>query len=172
MEKFSCTDKCCTWATVPYTPGNWSSNDGWTETTLRIKKAGGFIYDSSKGPGENTKILLIQSRGQLWGPPKGSMNHEETILECAKREVKEETGLELDESKISSSIIIKNKAMYYVIDTPETVVVPQTEMADNDANSIGWFKLSCLVKLIQENKIKINQHLRLLVKKILDVELP
>jgi 8-oxo-dGTP pyrophosphatase MutT (NUDIX family) len=56
----------------------------------KLKKAGSFVYTSKK-----QKILLVQSRGQMWGPPKGSIQPNEEPLECAIREVKEETGLDI-----------------------------------------------------------------------------
>ena len=169
METFLCPDGCCKWSRVPYThPKNWT--DDWVETTQKIKKSGGFIYDGTDQ--KNIKILLIQSRGQLWGSPKGSMNDGETVLECAKREVKEESGIEIVDDNILGSIIVKNKAMYYIVNMQEMEVFPQTNVEDNDANGIGWFNVNCLINLIKYSKIKVNQHLRILVKKILDIELP
>jgi 8-oxo-dGTP pyrophosphatase MutT (NUDIX family) len=129
----------------------------------KLKKAGSFVYTSKK-----QKILLVQSRGQMWGPPKGSIQPNEEPLECAIREVKEETGLDIIESQFIGSIIIKSKALYYFIDTEdEWDVFPQRHIKDNDANGIGWFNVECLDWWISQG-IVLNQHCRILVKKIFE----
>lgn len=50
-------------------------------------------YDKESG-----KILLVKNKGMnFWYPPGGGWEYEkENILECAKREVFEETGLHVD----------------------------------------------------------------------------
>lgn len=48
--------------------------------------------------GETWKVLLIlHSQGNHWGFPKGKANPNETALETAVRELKEETGLTVTE---------------------------------------------------------------------------
>jgi ADP-ribose pyrophosphatase YjhB (NUDIX family) len=51
-----------------------------------IDAAGGIAYN------ENGEILLIYRRGK-WDLPKGKRDDDESMEECALREVKEETGL-------------------------------------------------------------------------------
>jgi len=48
------------------------------------------------------KILLVRNKGaRFWYPPGGGWEYqEETILECAKREVKEETGYDVTVGKM------------------------------------------------------------------------
>ena len=41
----------------------------------------------------------------------------------------------------------------------------QNHIKDNDANGIGWFNINCLNNLIQEEKINLNQHCKILIKK-------
>lgn len=118
-------------------------------------------------------VLLVQSRGQLWGPPKGSIQANETPLACAIRETKEETGFDVTEADFSGSVVIKTRALYYFtkVDRALYHLHPQVDVVDNDANGIGWFRVDCLNRLITEGKIQINQHCRILVQKIFDVEL-
>jgi hypothetical protein len=42
---------------------------------------------------------------------------------------------------------------------------PQNHILDNDANGIGWFNIECLESLIKEQKVAINQHTKILIKK-------
>ena len=50
---------------------------------------------------ENNKVLVVQEAEGHWGLPKGHVEKNETEVETAKREVKEETNLdvEIDSSK-------------------------------------------------------------------------
>ena len=46
---------------------------------------------------KNNKVLLVyEKRGNFWGFPKGHMEAGETEIDTAKREVKEEVGMEVD----------------------------------------------------------------------------
>lgn len=58
------------------------------------KSCGAVIFD-------NDKVLVIQQVAGHWGFPKGHVEQGETELETAKREIKEETNLdvEIDETK-------------------------------------------------------------------------
>ena len=78
------------------------------------KKAGIFIYDP-----ETKKVLLVQSRGRLWGPPKGTIKDNELDKDCAIREVKEETGINILESNFLKIMRIKNNAIYYYVEMKE-----------------------------------------------------
>ena len=150
---------CCY---LRYTPYEYE-HVPYIVSSLKLKKAGSFIFSNSR-----KKILLVQSRGQMWGPPKGSIQENESPLECAIREVKEETGLDITQSQFSGSMVIKSKALYYFIDTGEEWnVYPQSDVKDNDANGIGWFHVDCLEHWIK-NGLTINQHCRILMKKIFD----
>lgn len=65
---------------------------------MKIKLLARVItYDKDKG-----KILLVKNRGMsFWYAPGGGWEYEnENILECAKREVHEETGLLVDIKKM------------------------------------------------------------------------
>ncbi|MFA5130885.1 MAG: NUDIX domain-containing protein [Patescibacteria group bacterium] len=56
----------------------------------------GFIFD------ENNRILLCHRRDyDLWNLPGGTMELGESPWECVVREVKEETGLEVEISKLA-----------------------------------------------------------------------
>lgn len=59
---------------------------------------------------ENNKVLLIKQTSGAWGFPKGHVEHDETEEETAKREVKEETNIDV---KIN---LEKRYEMHYITD--------------------------------------------------------
>ena len=164
-QHYQCPNQCCFYTVTPYYHSYCSSSHSGIG---KLKKAGSFMYDK-----ETRKILLVQSRGQLWGPPKGSIQNGETPQECAVREVKEETGIDIKEPDLNDSFTIKSKAIYYVMEVNmnEYKVEPQHHVKDNDANGIGWFNVDCLNQLIDKQRISINQHCRMLIKKIFNTDI-
>lgn len=152
METFTCPDRCCTIKIKPYI----HVKDPFEKIRRRRKKAGVFLYDPRKD-----KVLLIQSRGHLWGPPKGSMNYEELEIDCATREVYEETGIEIDTTKLTNYTNIHNRATYFYSEMDECDVNVQDGIRGNDANGIGWIKPDCLEKCIENGNISLTQHCRL-----------
>lgn len=166
MNSYYCNSNCCIYKVMPYN-SSCPSYSNQKNKEMKIKKAGSFIYDKL-----SSKILLVQSRGHMWGSPKGTMKEMETPLECAIREVKEETGIDIDEKSLSDNIIINSKVQYYFLKMKESDVYIQNHIDDNDANGIGWFKVDCLEKLVNDGVININQHCRILIKKIFNKDIP
>ena len=60
------------------------------------KSCGAVIFDSRK---KDAFVLLIQQIDGHWGFPKGHIEKDETEQESARREIKEETGLEVQFDK-------------------------------------------------------------------------
>lgn len=63
----------------------------------RIVKAGGVVVKKVKG--EPFILLLYRVRFNDWGFPKGHVEKDEDILESAKREIKEECGIDVKKVK-------------------------------------------------------------------------
>lgn len=162
---YYCEKGCCPIKVKIYSP-----HGKLLPKARNAKKAGVFIYDPKKD-----KVLLVQSRGQLWGPPKGTIEYEqdETPVQCAIREVKEETGLNVKVSDFIQAIQVKNSATYYYVerDSCDDVKVQDHDL-DNDANGITWIKLDCLEQVIKSGKIILNQHCKIAFKKFMDKIFP
>ncbi len=45
----------------------------------------------------------------------------------------------------------------------------QKSMENNDANSIGWIKPECIIKLIEKNKLQVNRHFKILLERFLNI---
>ena len=130
-------------------------------------KAGVFIYD----PDED-RVLIVQSRGILWGCPKGTIetDKKESSLECAIREVKEETGLDINGDKFTKLIKI-NRAIYYYTEMKTVEVFVQNEDKFNDANGITWIKVDCLEDCIKDGIISLNRHAIIAFRRFIDKSL-
>ena len=155
METFLCTNVCCEIKIKPYKE-NDDSNKKFIENK---KKAGVFIYDP-----KTNKILIVQSRGNLWGSPKGTIEYGESEVQCAIREVIEETGITLTEKNLSRSFIVCNVATYFYIEMNECFV--EINGPQNDATGISWINPECLKKCIELGNISITHHFRILLGKL------
>ena len=108
--------------------------------------AGGGVVRNRKG-----QYLLILRHG-LWDLPKGKLEPDESIEECALREVCEETGLHdliLEEPvcithhtyMLSGEKILKHTHWYMMHDDREEPLLPQTE---EDITQAEWVEKKCL----------------------------
>lgn len=155
-----CVNNCCELKIEPY------ETDGFIYTQHRgpRKKAGVLIYNGDK-------VLLVQSRGNFWGFPKGTMEIDEKVKECALRELKEETGIQLTKEDLIDCICIHNKALYYIYELNEEIGSVQKDIPDNDVNGITWIKLTCLQDMFKTNKMKFNYHCKYLLQHQFNIRL-
>lgn len=156
MSTFVCPNKCCTLKLISY-------NDTDDKHFLhRIPyKAGVVLYDTVQD-----KILIVQSRGHLWGPPKGTLQYGESQRMCAVREVKEETGLDISADCFTKAVNISNKAVYFYMETSEVNVEVQSHIVNNDANGVGWIKICCLQDCVKKGNISLSKHCQIVLKKL------
>ena len=105
-------------------------------------QAGGGLVKNGKN-----EYLFIFRRGK-WDLPKGKLDPGETILECALREVKEETGIvtvEAGDHLVNTwhvyhekgKFILKESVWFYMSTTGYEELTPQTE---EDILEIKWLK--------------------------------
>jgi ADP-ribose pyrophosphatase YjhB (NUDIX family) len=157
MQTYYCKDKCCPVKIKTYksTPRYFNRN---------YRKAGVFIYDP-----KDDRVLLVQSRGHLWGPPKGTLNIGEQDKECAVREVKEETGLNISHNDFTKAVKIGNRAIYYYLEMDTCDLNVQDTIDDNDANGITWIKMKCLENAIYNGNIVLNHYAKIVFYKLFNI---
>jgi 8-oxo-dGTP diphosphatase len=127
---------------------------------LKRRKAGVLIKN------KDGKILIIQSRGNRWGPPKGTAYSNEDNVECAIRELHEETGVELSRlDLIGCQMVQISHISYYIyygdVDTDLTHI---KSMLNNDCSGIGWVYPDCLMEMVEKDVIKVTNHMKILLE--------
>lgn len=160
MQTYYCRDGCCTVKIQTYKKVKRQFNSNY-------KKAGVFIYDPKKD-----KVLLVQSRGHLWGPPKGTRNVGELVHNCAIREVKEETGLNISSEDFTKSVNVRKRAIYFYLEMDAQDLDVQNSIDDNDANGITWMKVKCLENAISDGNIVLNHYAKIVFYKFLGKTFP
>jgi 8-oxo-dGTP pyrophosphatase MutT (NUDIX family) len=89
------------------------------------------------------KVLLTQSYNNYWGIPKGSLElvDKTSTKKCAKRELKEETGLS---AMIKFWGWVNGCAVYKAV---KPTCDESTFSETLDATGIGWFRTECAFDL-------------------------
>src|SRR3989344_2909168 len=106
---YKCINKCCS---LKYVNNYIKPHGPWNKNKKTIR-AGVIINNTT-----NNTVLLIQSSGYKWGFPKGRKEENESILETAIRELKEETGIILSKNDIITYNYIKiNNNHFYLYKT-------------------------------------------------------
>ncbi len=122
-------------------------------------KAGAVISD------EKGNVILVQSRGNLWGFPKGSLEKGESPITGAIREVSEETGIQLTPEQLGEKIKV-NRSTYFQVNIKRIALSVQ-KFPGNDVNAISWISPACLEYLVNIGKIFLNSHAKKICKKTL-----
>ena len=166
MNSISCNNACCKFILTQHKEIVYTDDYYFTRNSF-IKKAGCFIYDK-----RTNRILLVQSKGKYFGPPKGGIEENENILNAALREVREETGIKIHPKLLyKCNKILVNNTLFYIVNMKEIEVYPQVSSTYNDVNGIGWINIHCLIELILQNKITITKPVKIIIKKIFNVNI-
>lgn len=105
-----------------------------------------------------TKVLLVQAMDSgSWSFPRGKISKDESDLECAIREVREETGFDArpyvnDNDAVERTIFGKNMKIFLASGVPDdTHFAP---LSRHEISEIKWFDLKSLPKAVKTNPQK------------------
>lgn len=166
MSVFTCPNGCCILKMRAYEKTTDTRKLRVNVQSVR-RKAGVLVHDTY-----TDRILIVQSRGHLWGAPKGTVEENESDEKCALRELHEETGLKIGSDAFRDTIQIKDRATYFYAEHPEHDPEIQVQVPNNDANAVAWIKLQCLERCVADGNICVTKHLRFLLTSLFDITLP
>ena len=90
---------------------------------------------------ENEKVLLIQQTKGHWGFPKGHMEKNETEIETAIREVKEETNLDVNiypNKRYTMEYVTDKGILKQVVFYIAKKVGGEIKVQESEVNTIKW----------------------------------
>lgn len=105
------------------------------------------------------KYLYDEQNIELWGLPKGLLESRENFNECAMREVKEETGINIRIKK-SQPYLKLNNNYYFPIKINENELQNLYTRDNNEIEKVKWFTIKDL------NNLKLNKDLKSLTQQI------
>jgi len=100
---------------------------------------------------KNGKILLIKRRGshgaRTWAPPGGHVDFGESIINCAKREVKEEVEIEIKNLRIvgfTEDLFKRDRRHYITMWVSSDWKSGKPKTSNREFSEIGWFSMGKL----------------------------
>lgn len=152
---------CCNLFAIPHKDVVFTFSNKVYPKAKKIR-SGTIILDFKK-----KKILIIQCYNKHWGLPKGHVEEDETIQECAIRETFEETGIRIDESQLLNKYTIYNgHGVYYTVDGTDMNYDLTNMDNHHEITGISWICMDCLKHMMKTQYITVNSHLRLLIPTI------
>ena len=108
------------------------------------KSCGAVVFD-------NDKVLVIKQRAGHWGFPKGHVEGNETELETAKREIKEETNLDVEineKTRYVETYSPKEGVKKDVIFFTATKIGGEIKPQEEEVETIQWVSCEEALKLL------------------------
>lgn len=120
---------------------------------LKVESFG--IIPFELGPAGNWQVLLIlHSKGRHWGFPKGKPNPQESPIESATRELKEETGLDVVKFLTSEPLTEQYQFVYQRCHIFKTVsyfpaiVSGQLQLQAEEVRDARWLDINEALSLL------------------------
>ena len=114
-------------------------------------------------------VLLSQSHNLFWGFPKGILEKDETLVECALRELEEETGLTLTRKDLHTVVfsfqykkVHRTVSIFFHV-SPKPIVLDPNKDFISDVTGFAFIQPACILELVYANVIKINYFTRVLL---------
>lgn len=102
---------------------------------------------------KDKKLLLLKRKGShgggSWNPPGGHLEMGESFIQCARRETKEEAGIEIKNIQIAgvTNDIFNIDKHYITVEMMAELKSGTAKIMEADkATDIGWFELDKLPK--------------------------
>jgi hypothetical protein len=152
-------DECCLKNINFNTDLKVSEETDWKKYYTR-RRAGVIIVNY-----HTNKILVVQSYHKHWGLPKGHLERNETLEDCAIREAFEETGIRISKDKLGKQYsLYRGDCVYFLVDGSDCEYDITHIMNKDEITGIGWTCIECLKKWKNESEeFLINNHLRVLL---------
>jgi hypothetical protein len=143
----------------------------------RVMKKAGVILTNR----DTTKLLIVINKNCMktlkFGLPKGHREKNETMEECARRELKEETGIILRVSPKDPKIVVSETVYYLIKSKTMPYPAPQDNTEIGDSRWVTWDQMihtDCNrgLRLIRDKIVKGNtfmQRLKNLVPRAVGV---
>ena len=114
------------------------------------------------------KVFLVQNYGNLWSFPKGRNEDDEDFIDCAFRELREETSIKYkDSSKMSAESFLgdcdtinyetfKSKSRYFIKEFNDSIldIGYPNQLVRNEVTGLGWFGLKEIFLIKNKGKFK------------------
>lgn len=117
---------------------------------MREKSCGTIIID-------NNKVLIIKQKQGFYGFAKGHMEENETEIETAIRETKEETNLDVliyETKRYSVNYKVNNKINKEVIYYLAKPITKNIKKQESEINEILWVDIDKVIDILTCNNIK------------------
>jgi len=117
------------------------------------KCCGGIIIYNDKFRNKIYIIIINDRASSKWGLPKGGIEKNESYIECAMREIKEETGLNIKLTENTKKI--KIHGTYYYLINLINMNINIKPIDTNEISAIRWIDINKI-----NNNYRINRELR------------
>ncbi len=108
-----------------------------------LRAAGGIVWRRRDDAGSDAELILIHRRryGGDWTLPKGKLHPDETWQEAALREVREETGCEVELGPFAGAISYPVEGMIKVVRFWHMRCLAfEAHARDDEADAVAWLQ--------------------------------